>query len=89
MQRCRSERYGRTKVKEVPMNNRLLAVLVAGALLLSASGSTLAGGKLGGAGGADEFRRPHTELVQGGKIGGGMDGPVALGGKIGVQGGED
>jgi hypothetical protein len=51
------------------MKNRVLAVLVAAALLVSASGSTLAAGKLGGASGADEFRSVCPALA-GGKLGG-------------------
>jgi hypothetical protein len=54
------------------MKNEIAAVLVVG-VLLSTSGSSLAAGKLGGAGGADEFLLPPSLLA--GKLGGagGMD----------------
>ncbi len=55
------------------MKNRALAILVAGVLLLSGTGSVAAAGKLGGAGGADEFRRPRSVQVHGGKVGGSLD----------------
>lgn len=85
------------------MKNSVIAVLVSGALALSAGGSTLAAGKMGGAGGADEFQiTAPTEVgddagdetedrpaALGGKVGGTMDGPAQLGGKLGVQGGSD
>jgi hypothetical protein len=74
------------------MKNVLIAVLVAGALALSASGSTLAAGKMGGsAGGIDAFTSVCPALTAG-KIGGasgGIDGlrNLALveseGGKLG------
>jgi hypothetical protein len=56
------------------MKNGLIAVLVAGALALSASGSTLAAGKMGGsAGGIDNLQTvcsAHTAGKMGGVAGG-------------------
>ncbi len=74
------------------MKNGIAAVLVVGALL-STSGSTLAAGKLGGAGGMDEFELPPTSLV--GKLGGagGADefllSPSLFAGKLGGVTGEE
>lgn len=84
------------------MKNSVIAVLVSGALALSAGGSTLAAGKLGGASGIDNLaislpgddqhdagNEPDDRPVTlGGKVGGGMDGPARLGGKLGVGAGE-
>jgi hypothetical protein len=69
------------------MKRTLMAVMVAGILLLASSGSTLAAGKLGGAGGADEFRRPNP-VMAGSKLGVGIEsasaGPTAVAaGKLG------
>ncbi len=50
------------------MKNQAMAVMVAATLLLTASGETMAAGKLGGVGGADEFLFPPASHV--GKLGG-------------------
>ena len=72
------------KDKETSMKRAIVAVLVAGALVLSAAQATLAAGKMGGASGFD--RAPSTRLAMaGGKIGGGPDRPVTQGGKSGVD----
>jgi hypothetical protein len=73
----------------IAVKNRVIAVLVGMSLLVAATSTTFAAGKLGGSGGADEFRRPRAELVQGGKIGAGMDGPTTRGSKLGIDPGKD
>jgi hypothetical protein len=71
------------------MKNAVAAILVAGALALSAGGSTLAAGKVGGAGGADEF---VISLPDEAPNGAGEEDAASLftpGCKLGVQGGSD
>jgi hypothetical protein len=58
------------------IRNTVVAMLAAGILLLSASGVSLAAGKLGGASGADEFRSS-------------LDGPMLAAGKLGDASGID
>ncbi len=53
------------------MSNRVMAMVVAGSLLLSASGSALAAGSKGTIGG-DQFRTGRPALA--GKMGGSADG---------------
>jgi hypothetical protein len=65
-------------MREISMKSHVMALLVTGVLLLGASGPALAAGKLGGAGGADEFRTQRA-VADGGKVGGGMDRPTADG----------
>jgi hypothetical protein len=58
-------------LREVRMKHRVVVGLVAGALLLSASGSALAAGKMGGAGsGVERSSRPAFA----GKMGGSASG---------------
>jgi hypothetical protein len=73
------------------MKNRVLTVLVASTLVLAASGSTLAAGKLGGASGMDQLRNvcPARTAGKMGGISGGIDrlsAPASVeseGGKVG------
>jgi hypothetical protein len=67
----------------------LLAALVGASVVLTARGTVQAAGKLGGSSGADEFQISCGAEPQGGKIGGGADQPVTLGGKLGVGTGDD
>lgn len=73
------------------MKNTVIAVLVAGALALSAGGSTLAAGKLGGAGGMDEFAISLADGTPDGSGDANEDRPTTQGGKIGdgTNGGDD
>jgi hypothetical protein len=73
---------------EVFMSNRVMAVVVAGSLLLSASGSALAAGSKGSIGG-DQFRtsRPAYAGKMGG-ITGGLD-RSAYAASTGDEAGED
>jgi hypothetical protein len=78
------------------MKSTVVAVLVAVSFGLTAGGPALAAGKLGGAGGADEFSISLPDKGQddaekgdgdspttlGGKVGGGMDRPAQLGANL-------
>jgi hypothetical protein len=55
--------------RRVDVKNGVMAVLFAGALVLSASGPALAAGKLGGAGGMDRQQTSLSEEIQGSKLG--------------------
>ena len=68
----------------------VLAALASASLLLAARSATLAAGKLGGAGsGPDRSANATSAEAAGGKVGGSLDGPAQLGGKLGVQGGDE
>ena len=69
------------KDKANAMKRTIVAVVVAGGLLLSAGGPALSAGKLGGASGIDEFRSAQPAV--GGEAGGDLDRPVAQGGMTG------
>ena len=74
--------------KRISFKSTAAAVLVAGALLLSAGGPALAAGKMGGAGGIDEFRSAPS-AVAGGEASGAPERPVTHGGKSGVGPGKN
>ena len=91
-----------TRTQESRTKATVLAVLAAGALLLAARESALAGGSMGAGGGANEFAlssweeeqaavmdgdvAPHFTL--GSKLGIAPDRTARLGAKIDVQGGD-
>jgi hypothetical protein len=77
-----------TAAKEVSPMRRVLAILVAGALLLAASSSALAGWGKGVGGGSDEFVISRPDDVPSGA--GNEDvAPLFIpGGKMGVGGGD-
>ena len=67
----------------------VLAALASASLLLAARSATLAAGKLGGASGIDRSAYATSAEAAGGKVSGSLDGPAQLGGKLGVQGGDE
>ena len=71
------------------MKNGVIAVVVAGMLVFSASGSTLAAGKLGGASQLDGVGRGNAVAVEDEQVGGSLDRPTTQGGTLGVQGGDE
>jgi hypothetical protein len=71
------------------MKGGMLTVLVAGALVLFASNSTLAAGKLGGASQLDRFQVAVPAEVQDDAGNEDVAPLFTPGGKIGVQGGGD
>jgi hypothetical protein len=95
--------FAQTRVGGALPRRTALAALASASLLLAMSGPAFAAGKMGGVGGADEFQITVPPEVQdeagddaedrlvalGGKVGGGMDGPTRLGGKLGVGTGDD
>jgi hypothetical protein len=72
--------------RRVDVKNGVMAVLFAGVLVLSASGPTLAAGKLGGASGMDRQQTSLSAEIQGSKLGTGPDYAGNQGEKRGAKG---